>query len=32
MSKLLVFLIPVGVWFIGVRGLCGMCLKENQNI
>lgn len=32
MSKSLVFLIPVGVWFIGVREFCGVFLKENQNI
>lgn len=31
-SKSLVFLIPVGVRFIGVRGLCGMCFKENQKV
>jgi len=32
LSKSLIYLIPVGVWFIGVRVLCGVCLKENQNI
>lgn len=32
MNKLLVFLIPVGVCFIGVWRLCGVCLEENQNI